>query len=56
MRWNKDYFPFTDPSLEVEIFYNNAWLEILGCGVLRDGVITNGGRGDNTYNIIIQYL
>ena len=45
MRWNTDYFPFTDPSLEVEIFYNNAWLEILGCGVLRDGVIFNAGKG-----------
>ena len=44
MRWNTDYFPFTDPSLELEIYYNNEWLEILGCGVIYDGVMTNGER------------
>ena len=44
MRWNGDYFPFTDPSFELEILYNNEWLEILGCGVIFDGVMKNAGR------------
>ena len=44
MRWNDDYFPFTDPSFELEIFYNGEWLEILGCGVIYDGVLTNAQR------------
>ena len=44
MKWSKDYFPFTDPSLELEIYYNNEWLEILGCGVIYDGVMKNAGR------------
>ena len=44
MRWNEDYFPFTDPSFELEILYNNEWLEILGCGVIYDGVMKNAGR------------
>ena len=39
MRWNPDNFPFTDPSLELEIFYNNEWLEVLGSGVILDGVM-----------------
>ena len=30
MRWNDDYFPFTDPSLELEIFYQGEWLEVRG--------------------------
>lgn len=44
MRWSKDHFPFTDPSYELEIFYNNEWLEILGCGVIYDGVMKNAER------------
>ncbi|CAJ1405749.1 unnamed protein product [Effrenium voratum] len=32
MRWLDEYFPFTEPSLELEIFYNDDWMEVLGCG------------------------
>ena len=38
-RWSEYYFPFTDPSLELEILYQNAWLEILGSGVIHDDVM-----------------
>lgn len=41
MRWSPDQFPFTDPSLELEIKYNGEWLEILGCGVIYDRVMTS---------------
>lgn len=44
MRWNDDYFPFTDPSFELEVFYNNEWLEVLGSGVILDGVLKNAHR------------
>ena len=30
MRWNEDYFPFTTPSFELEIMFNNKWMEVLG--------------------------
>lgn len=36
MRWVDAYFPFTDPSAELEIFYEGEWLEVLGSGVLTD--------------------
>lgn len=42
MKWSEDYFPFTEPSFELEIFYNNEWLEILGCGVIHDDVMRRG--------------
>jgi phenylalanyl-tRNA synthetase alpha chain len=42
-RWIEAYFPFTDPSYELEIFFNDKWLEVLGCGILRDPIIDNAG-------------
>jgi phenylalanyl-tRNA synthetase alpha chain len=47
MRWVDAYFPFTEPSLELEIFYNNEWLEVLGSGVIADKVMLNAGKDIN---------
>ena len=40
-RWIDEYFPFTEPSFELEIFYNGDWMEVLGCGVIHSGVLEN---------------
>ena len=43
LRFNPDTFPYTDPSLEVEVEKNNQWIEILGGGIPREGVLANFG-------------
>lgn len=40
-RWIDAYFPFTEPSIELEVKYKGEWMEILGCGVIHEGVMRN---------------
>lgn len=44
-RFNVDDFPYTDPSYEMEaqIGGSDRWIELLGCGVPREGVLKNMG-------------
>lgn len=32
LRWNPDYFPFTEPSFELEAQFNGKWVEMMGSG------------------------
>ncbi|KFG82911.1 phenylalanyl-tRNA synthetase [Metarhizium anisopliae] len=43
MRWVEAYFPFTSPSWELEVYYAGDWLEVLGCGVVRQSLYNNAG-------------
>ena len=38
-RWRDDYFPFTEPSFELDVFFDGDWIEVLGCGVIHEGVL-----------------
>ncbi len=42
-RFNVDTFPYTDPSLEVEVEINGKWIEILGGGMPRPTVLKEFG-------------
>ncbi|ATF08777.1 phenylalanine--tRNA ligase subunit alpha [Candidatus Enterovibrio altilux] len=40
VRFRPSYFPFTEPSAEVDVRHNNGkWLEILGCGMISPNVL-----------------
>ncbi len=45
-RVKPDYFPFTNPSFEIEVNYNNKWLEILGCGIIQREILNNAKRNN----------
>jgi len=49
MRWNDDFFPFTDPSLELEVMFEGEWMEVLGCGVMEPKVLEAGGFDSTKY-------
>lgn len=42
-RWVDAYFPFTQPSWELEIWYNEKWLEVLGSGIMRHEILEKSG-------------
>ncbi len=54
VRWIETYFPFTSPSFEVEVFFRGEWLEILGCGVVRQATLDTASMCQHlTYNYLL---
>jgi phenylalanyl-tRNA synthetase alpha chain len=60
MRFRPSFFPFTEPSLEVDIQCDRSgaevkfgegddWMEILGCGMVHPNVLRNGGYDPDVY-------
>jgi phenylalanyl-tRNA synthetase alpha chain len=60
VRFRPSFFPFTEPSAEVDIGYSregetikigkgDSWLEILGCGMVHPSVLANVGIDPNEY-------
>ncbi|MBT6278340.1 MAG: phenylalanine--tRNA ligase subunit alpha [Chromatiales bacterium] len=43
VRFRPSYFPFTEPSAEVDIMGPNGWLEVLGSGMVHPYVLENVG-------------
>jgi phenylalanyl-tRNA synthetase alpha chain len=62
IRLRPSYFPFTEPSAEVDIYWGlktptdyritkgTGWLEIMGCGMVDPNVLTNCGIDPKTYS------
>ena len=51
VRFRPSYFPFTEPSAEVDILSSDGkWLEILGCGIVNPVVLENCGINAKKYS------
>ena len=51
LRFRPSYFPFTEPSAEVDILSKEGkWLEILGCGLVNPVVLENCNIDSNIYS------
>ena len=51
VRFRPSYFPFTEPSAEVDIKDENGnWLEILGCGIVNPKVLENCNINSDKYS------
>ena len=51
IRFRPSYFPFTEPSAEVDILSEDGkWLEILGCGIVNPVVLENCKIDSNKYS------
>nr|WP_242620111.1 phenylalanine--tRNA ligase subunit alpha [Moraxella caviae] len=50
VRFRPSFFPFTEPSAEVDILAENGkWLEVMGCGMVHPQVLKNCGIDPNEY-------
>lgn len=49
VRFRPSYFPFTEPSAEVDVLGKNGWLEILGCGMVHPRVFEYVGYDSERY-------
>ena len=50
VRFRPSYFPFTEPSAEVDIMDKKGWLEIMGCGMVHPNVLKDAGVDPNKYS------
>lgn len=50
VRFRPSYFPFTEPSAEVDVLSESGrWLEVLGCGMVHPAVLRNVGIDPEKY-------
>jgi phenylalanyl-tRNA synthetase alpha chain len=49
-RLRPSFFPFTEPSAEVDVWFNNRWIEWGGCGMVNPKVLENCGIDPNVYS------
>ena len=49
IRFRASYFPFTEPSAEVDVQWKGRWLEVMGCGMIDPNVLKAMGCDPEVY-------
>lgn len=49
IRFRASYFPFTEPSAEVDLQWKGKWLEVMGCGMVDPNVFKSVGYDPEKY-------
>jgi len=49
IRFRASYFPFTEPSAEVDVQWRGKWLEVMGCGMVDPAVLEELGIDPEKY-------
>jgi phenylalanyl-tRNA synthetase alpha chain len=49
VRFRPSYFPFTEPSAEIDMTFKDSWLELGGCGMVHPQVLRNVNIDPNIY-------
>ena len=49
IRFRSSFFPFTEPSCEIDINMGSGYLEVMGCGMVHRNVLKHCGIDENTY-------
>ena len=50
VRFRASYFPFTEPSAEVDVQWRGRWLEVMGCGMVDPAVLEGLGLDPQRYS------
>jgi phenylalanyl-tRNA synthetase alpha chain len=50
VRFRPSFFPFTEPSAEVDVEWQGKWLEVLGCGMIDPNVLKSVGYDPEIYS------
>ena len=50
VRFRASYFPFTEPSAEVDVQWRGRWLEVMGCGMVDPAVLEGMGLDPERYS------
>ncbi|MBD2108064.1 MULTISPECIES: phenylalanine--tRNA ligase subunit alpha [unclassified Nodosilinea] len=50
VRFRPSFFPFTEPSAEVDVEWQGKWLEVLGCGMIDPNVLKSVGYDPEVYS------